>query len=409
MLTRKLVWLVLAAVLWGSLAGATPVPAASVSCPGITLEVFADQSLSGSSVRARQHTVIGHALGALAANDCFQVFGFGGRVDEVWPLEVVGARAGSDFAEVLTAIPSATDRYTFYSPVFVTLDRLRKERTRLYALVVTDGQGSDPLNEPARRRTGVADLDFRTAAPPSMDEVPVLWAVTDLAGVVAPDASTATLDVDPGTTLVLWKRPPRWIAPAQGTLEAWLKSLRPTVVKPLVAPVPAPGQGAALLRAVGGSLLAVLVAVLGAVLGVAGWRGVATRFGRWTEHRQRSQDERTVRSLLQATATERRTVTLYPLWRPDLPPLDRALAPETWVTVSRLEWPDLPVSLDLGRQNGTVSLRTRGAFDTLAVRRPDGVEIQVEPGSEHPVADGDVVVSAQGDMLRVELPRAGGR
>lgn len=422
-----------------SLLPASPPTSFAVAGPeSVVLGVFVDRSISAKPFEAEQEELVREAIRALGPGDSAAVYGFSGVLGAGSGVRAVVGGGGDPFAEeLLDSLGSPDGKVTFYTSVF---HRGLQEvgsvppPARRVVVVITDAEGSDPLNERADSRTAVDDPSWRDRVPDHLADTPIIWAIFGDPGDL-PEGAVKRAAVHPdGAALVLWNAPAGWSAPS-GSLTEWVRSFRPEPVPlPAVVETPAEVPGPSVWERHLLALLGLFGACLVLALGYRRYRAAAQqRFLLWRdaaedrtrirEEEERREQQRRTRELAQRrtdrkrAATLRRTtnVTLIPLWHAGVEPQQRSVTEGAGFDVGPsagfdgVHWPQMPCNgFRLQRQDGEVQIAPKGISDCIVLQR-DYDRIEVRPGRSASLADGDVIATAGGlRFLKVEVKRPAG-
>ena len=412
-----------------------PTPDASALEPGpasplapVALTVCLDRSRSAAANDAVQQELLRIALEGLDPNETVAACRFTGVAELRYP-----PRPSVDLREnpaALEGLRSALGPFdgerTFYSGIFSrVLAQLPgpSGSSASALLVVTDEDGSDPLDQRRTHRTEVDDPDWHDPVSHHVGETRVVWAVIGDAGAVAEGARRWEGIIDEQPISFVWWNPPTGAGDVD-SLGSWLAAVRAEAAPPganVLGPGAAPsGPDPAAVQA----RLVTLAASLGALLlAVGGWRkrhslsAALASLGRRralrrerrevrtaTERRAREQQQAAAEAEFEAARQELRRreleteVRLCPLWERDAGEQSLNLREESWVEVSpdlaiqpHSDWTRMPIpGFELGRIGGRVRLRPMPLCDPVVIDRGDH-QFEVEPGEDAALESEDIL------------------
>ncbi|HJN77742.1 MAG TPA: hypothetical protein QGF58_27740, partial [Myxococcota bacterium] len=361
--------------------------------PPVHAYLFVDNSLSADSTREEVPRIVDEVVAELEAGDALSVYAFAGDVTPVYEVEdvVLDLELGGLGARVSGLLGQPSGLYTFYSPVFVEVDAGGAAESLV--VIVTDGEGSDPVNRSRSRRdeAGLTDIDWRSPAPRFVDGVPVLW-ILDGHPEAEVHPSAGVAELDERFTLVTWN------TPGADVLGTAVQAALPADLVETSGPVDV-DVGAAIAELPWGWFGA---GTLGVGLIFFGWRK-RYRVAQALDERADRLEEDHRRRVIEASATRDIELQVTPLWRDDDSKCI-TLREEDWTPVGPradafgADWSDFPTGgLLLRLVDGDVQLKPLNPFDTLVIRGQ--VDRLVSSGSVGWVEDGDIVATADGTEL----------
>ncbi len=359
--------------------------------PPVNAYVFVDDSLSATETRAEVPHLVDVVAGALEPTDQLSVTPFSGDLGDAFIVDLAESGAGARAAAKLSA---PTDLYTIYSNIWSEV--YERGLGDAIVVVVTDGEGSDPVNRNRRHRedNGIRDQDWTRPKPPFLKKTPVIW-VLDGEPVAAVHESADVGTWDERYTLVTWN------APADRGLDGAVSASLPK------APLPIEVEGADgmelsdLVGLVPWRLFGLGAGLLLSIGMAMRLRPAAVSYLRSVRHRR---EERAFAAEIEATARLELRLLAVPLFE-DEDPQEITLTEGAWTHVSNApaldgaEWPGFPgQGVKLTLSDGAIVLKAIHPTETFLVWGDAATHV-VRPLGQAELAVGDRVTTVDGQEL----------